>query len=1836
MITPADDTQRRVPGGFVRGTPQGMAAGVAQREQETADTELDRFLRKVKSAFGFAMGHASTPTSAGIAALESSAKGAKVTESDLADYTQKAAANSMVKGATGSPAGLITVPMSAAETGWSYGFARPAATAALAVSKDSPARKDGLQFSDIQQAWNRSEKVSFGRAVAATPEILPGLSGMWFKIGGMDSYNPWSDESMAEADDNPYYNFLTGGADLALQVVVPPAVKMGRLAAMERVGLRTTLRNATDLAEMRAEDAAHTAGKVTAIGMYIDDLAGQKNISKIKSNPLIANANGADKDELARIISKTDDRDTVREIVFANWGDKDAVKALADAAPDHVWSLADVNSKIRSQWLATGQQFRPTGESLARVNQVFDSALARDEYFTRLRKQFMTEDGFVKQGSTWKPTKSTRVESMRMAAGEFQYATRTGDISDVAPGWLVKRYDAGGAKPVTVFLQWVGSRQPLGTVSRSGARPGELVAEMDAQFNSIPLFRGNRQVTVNGERVSAVAFREGQQQKLIDAAANGNLREAYRAHEDEVVGVMADSLGIPRKEVAEFIRGYRTKADETEAYLAESGGYAFDEVGERMIMDPVTRRQLLDSFFTLPMDEIYGILRSQRSSFYKGGTALQGVGIDLFDFGMKVFRTNVLFRVGYTGKNSVGEPLLASWLAHGTILADEGLSATLSNFGRNRANNIRRVGYLTGLDGVIKKHVKGVDAKSSRQLRREARELVRQRHDTKQVIDNALTELDAMLSGKSSPTMRAQYEDEVRGVLVDAQLRLNAIEDALDNKVPEWRQVVEPANLSDIRARMREYRYILGDDPTYRSEVLSEIGFIRRQASDRGKSISKDYDERIAQLQERLDEQEFNAAYQSQRMDDVSVARDGNSATTRQPGVDNDMARGRDYEGIARQRQIESLKSQIETLKAEKRAAEKAGVDFPEESLTGYERRRLAALEETLTRLDRTPDSVEQVRSLVDALDANYQTLLRQDGENIVSDLSRKVEGLEDELAAIDERMGVNSAELGAARQRESAVAGMRGFHGSGGGTMRVNVGGEYVEVPASFSERAYDFGSGYRAEASAATTSRLTYDPSFRASYEVGRWRRTSTPREIAPDDPQYWDELAYVVNAHFRGDKLVQRILEGQSDAEIKAWLRTRDGRLWQQSMGRDYVTIKETYVPAKGRGRKNVIESATSDYLETQRLVRQYLPDERARKLAAEREVTAGDLQKIMGDRTGKPLDQGGLSRISGEDLVYEPGNKWTPATQWFNRTLDKIWQFIATMPEDRVARWPFYQREFRYQMERRAEIMRSQGIDAADPDVLYAMRQAAHREALTELEKTFYNIRRYNTPVYASRFLMSFPGAFFNSFYRYGRFTYKEPERVFQSLLFANDVFSHFGVDEEGNKVENAADAAYLVIPSPVKFGDEAGIKVPVQSAANFTINYPSLSYLGTIAVGQVVKWNPSNEELIKRALGEEGFNQLFPFGINQSVTDSLLGSYQKDILRAVKGESDAQFMRTAVQIYADAIAQWERTGEGEPPTFENAVFDARAFYLARAGLKFTSPVSVGNRVPGQMMRDAWYAMRAQYGEDTDAARTEFIKQYGDWARWYTFTSSDRSTFIQSQEGFDIVWNQYPGLARKLVGVDEEDPSMVQLMALGADGEFSEPVYTKLQDTPLPGDDVPVVGTMTVEGFDNMVRRDDGWNLYAKGRAKYDAERKRLSIMRDNAASEGDKDYWRGKIAGLDRDFDSWVEVQKSGNPAWAADYGDPNGEKAERTEIYLRMILDDKDFMAGRGKAEIWQKVADFLDQRDRAKSFLTGSTERKAGVKRDFAAYVADKYLKDDPTMTALWDRYFSAEWVSE
>lgn len=875
-----------------------------------------------------------------------------------------------------------------------------------------------------------------------------------------------------------------------------------------------------------------------------------------------------------------------------------------------------------------------------------------------------------------------------------------------------------------------------------------------------------------------------------------------------------------------------------------------------------------------------------------------------------------------------------------------------------------------------------------------------------------------------------------------------------------------------------------------------------------------------------------------------------------------------------------------------------------------------------------------------------------------------------------DVRLRELTAEYGA---KQARIDRTKVFHGTGTGTHEVRVGNKRLTVRGWLSDDPKADSGKYRSEASADITAQMTYDPTFGGTASMKRMEASSAVEAIDRYDVRYWDEHTNVINAHFRKDKLVNRILQGDSKAEVVKWLRSEEGLRHQKSMGKDYLGLRQegTEVKALNSDRNvYVLIEEARDIDDLFDLVYAYVPNEQVRKIIANREtdIGPGEMMSMLG----------GEEKLSRVVSARQDWNNQSTIQEGINKVLDPLWQFAQGMPETRLSRWPFFTREANRQLEQRANLLAAQGVDIVDLDDFKGLRKSSARAALSELEKTFYNIRRYNQGVYSARFLTSFPGAFFNSLYRYGRFGYKEPERMLTGALMTENVLDYLAVDADGNPVEDVADSVYIVVPGTQDEGNPEGARFPLQSLATLVIDSPGLSYLVSASTALWMQDNPLNDAKLRNAskwieekFGPDLYGEYFPFGPPGNVLETMAGAWQKDMWRGIKsdgdnlipGGGDTDYLKTVIYFYQFAMSEWERNGEqGEPPSIDEAKRDAKAFYVpvfadwnidalginltipminpveavkSRTFLKFSAPVTVSKREPGTLMRENWYEFKQQYPQDTPLARVEFKKKYGDHAEWYTYSASEYTAYLPSSDDvYKTVFVDNKALVEDLVGIagNADLIEYMSLLALGADETYSAAVNDAYKREALPGDDVPISKRMDPRQFKARVEAAQGWETWTEKKTIHDAEVERLRFLRDNAKTQTERKAYSQAVKDKQATWRQWWNSPDSvlgGNEAWYAAKSKVSPAKRNIAARVLTRMISDDGFMEQRGKTTFWTTVSDFVETENRAFNQYNGMTDndQKRLFRQEFRDWFNANIVIAAPELSGLWDRFYAGQW---
>ena len=1820
----------------------------------------------------------------------------------------------------------------------SYAIARPTSTALQAGATSrynvNPLYRDGIQWQDFVSMWNASEYISPARALVQNrlAQSSPQEVALDAPTEQADLYraitNPYpttggvSREQYERAWDNsPFGTIVSGIYDAGFLIVAGGKdVNAAARTAKKAAGLNTQIVELRQLYSLRESIDTYkafrasggTQGRFSVPGRLIEDLAKETDVARVRSSPLLTNWTRPSSfyaDELSQLIARTDNEDLITELVLADRGDALALGRLFQTAPDSVWSLTHMNDKMAREF-AVGGQFIPTPQMARVIEATFDSALERDEFFTTVRDIFMTskvddpldalgeglESGKLNAlrgtGSDFVPIGSEGVAPIANAAGMAQrWLRRTmADARINRPNTFVEvPLGAQNSGPLTTLLFWAGSRQPLNMVSYNRLRPDEVVEEMMAYSRSARTLRqGTWTVTrtdpdtgvASNLEVASWQWRSEAIARLTAAKAQGDvaLDATVRDLQKELMSVAVNKYNVPAQRAEEIIEGLQQQVDGAAAQVAQDGFFMDGPV--RKIIDPVTMRQLPDSRMLMPLDDLDWALRINSTTGYaqrgRGTRRVLRGGAATADLIFKWFRTNILFRPGYTPKNSFAEPGLSEILADGSLFPQDGLLNALKRFD---ANNDRRI--LQFKFAVADR----LPLSPARRDAGKAQEVFASYLEKSRRLDELEAHIADLDSAGTSPAVRAAHLNLAKEERKITYAQVKALEQQLDLIDDKWTQVDEVPTYAELSDRVKGLTAALTDPDftataTRRMDELRDLAVSRQDGArdlastmEEIKRLRSRRSQLVAQRDKlyqrdgrRAAERDLKNPAKNKRRDlldpenpDARIAPDWieQLARVNDPRDMTSMSRVPGRSDATRRvesviRSISYMDEKIADLEATARLISRKKV--PSSGLTPVEQAELDQLSALVIARSRVDLGDVDAKSVLDDLTVKLDAI-REETFTLEPTALKRMQELREELAKLDGERASLSSRIAArvlARERLSR----REF--SGETDYQMNVGGISYTIPAPFATTG-NYGSALRAETSAGLTAAQTMTGGRLNGSNAGmRWRQSEQGEVITPFDPRYWDELTYVINRHITGDEFANLLLSGKSDVEILRWFETPAGKNYRQKMGWTYDQLRggpSGSVKASPLGRDTKTDARITLFedgviAENRRLLTQYFPDPDFRKqLAESREWTAGEVQSALGQIEG-------LAPIYGTGLQFI-GNPLARANRAINNGINAIWNVGAVLPESRFARWTFYTREYQRQMEREIRIAQDRG-QIVDGAALQAMRTTAQSRSIKEMENTFYNVRRMTNPVFALRYITAFAAATWNTAYRYFRLAYRNPGRA---TVLANtwmNILEFGGTDEEGREITSWKDAKHLVISFPDEWNVpiDPNLKIDVNSINLGTQESGYLPTL-TVPVSMVLREKPDLERAIKDRYPEV-WEAMFGYGTNTDPKYDLLGvpldpfmaSYQKKAVLLARNTpevagidnpffqeiSDEDWARVVIQDYDYQMYQWAKDGQrGEMPKLEDSFKNAQDYYIDGTLASWASPVALRLTPEGEFYRREWFKIRAGFPNNYAAAVAQARLMYGpEFFFMMQSTSGNRAGMPPTQDAYEI-WSSNQDVLSDLREKSPNSPNdLAQLLFLDEQtfnqADFSEVVYNWQFTAYLPGDTEPVRDRLTPQEREDEYRIGRSWAQWNAAVTKRDA----LALQYGFKSLQPD-----GESAWL---YEQWKSFEKSfendpENALWKADKAEFDTGRAGRVIDGIDYLLKDRRFMSTIGKSVTWQTIRDYRVELFRARQMYEAaeSTEERQSIATQWDEFVRTNFLPQAGNFSGYYERFLAGRDLS-
>lgn len=744
---------------------------------------------------------------------------------------------------------------------------------------------------------------------------------------------------------------------------------------------------------------------------------------------------------------------------------------------------------------------------------------------------------------------------------------------------------------------------------------------------------------------------------------------------------------------------------------------------------------------------------------------------------------------------------------------------------------------------------------------------------------------------------------------------------------------------------------------------------------------------------------------------------------------------------------------------------------------------------------------------------------------------------------------------------------------------------------------------------------------------------RRTSARVNYTPSDPLYWSALADDVNTLLRNDKITLRILAGESDEEIVAWLRSNTQET--NALRRDTAIDPEAAVTQR------------------RELVDNYLPDRAVRRQVADGDVTADFLE----------------SRLSWREMPSLEQLDWVDQQNAWQRFTGAMMKTLGTIPENNMIRHPFYRARFMDEMRRQIDLM-DEGVIMSD-DVMTNLRTQAHSYALKSTRETLYTVNRLSTPAYALRFVVPFFPAWESSMKFWAKTFYDKPiTAVRYAQLWDGLESSGWALDENMQPVSREAGSSLLNLPKhlfspgggwlmvPFGNGDLFGsVNIP-KGSMNVVLpgEYPWLPGVDPI-VAVPMSWIANQKPLIADAvkqwdawgipIGDAIATQLLPFGVQSREKDfvdlaleATVPPTAKRLITGARGEGSAEFTATADEIHRTRLARWDLNNrQGPQPDFADAVEAARDLYSFRAAAAIAAPVAVMPQSPyafyirESRRLDEKYRLLPDGSVNpnaSDEADTEFLELYGE--EFFRFTKSlsgSRGSGISPVRGAQQIYEENPELSARLARIGDNGEILAMLTnPYGIGEEFSDIIYRAQIDAQIPGAagrylrGGPTTSTiLSGSAAEDASQRDLGWRTFEQVQAVLDSE----------AMRQGLDDYTRNpELVKLRQQYIAKIREQY---PAWGVSFDQRDTNGARDAVMGALEILNDEAFMSKHGNDPHIVLLGQYMEAREvmvealAARKANGGSDRIDAVANEDLALLWQEQVVAPvtDPTLDAGW-----------
>jgi len=898
----------------------------------------------------------------------------------------------------------------------------------------------------------------------------------------------------------------------------------------------------------------------------------------------------------------------------------------------------------------------------------------------------------------------------------------------------------------------------------------------------------------------------------------------------------------------------------------------------------------------------------------------------------------------------------------------------------------------------------------------------------------------------------------------------------------------------------------------------------------------------------------------------------------------------------------------------------------------------MATLERRIAYLESNPGITKKTAEVKKAKAAinNYKT--------IVSKLATNKKVIMDADDAVQKAyVSIDSAvkELGEARVRQADVFGKsaafkKRYYSKEKHT--VVLGGTQHHID-SFIEEQTDgspsnFTSAVRTETQNARTQQINFLGEMSVAAGVAAIKRKIPMSKIGVGDQNYFEELADIANRQYRGEPLMDLIFAETPVEQILKWGNTPTGTAYLKAFG-------------------IVDEKQISGYLiEKVELVKRMYPSYEARAAILKGEVTSQKLEQLLAPYIDELYDIIPTNH-NYEALTFGVSGV-ASAARGYNKMMTKVMSKLASV--ENPIRGALFDKLATENVARRAAYLIEQGVEMTTTRY-NALRQAAGREALQEMEKTLYTINNPNRLINSLRGIIAFPGANANAFLRYGRLAAKNPVRAATLVSNYGRTYTTFGVDEFGNQTDDINKMSHLVVPGSKELGMGSrgeGIKLSAQSLG-FLLNRPGPSFVTSISIGQVMQKFHKSEAEVEGLMtwgGTNYYKVIFPYGPPTSVRDAYTPPWVKNIVNSgpdwqrelaakIFGQSGQRdYLSSWKSVYNYNAMLVEMGIQADMPSDAEIEKQVKGLFRAKFLSTFASPYAgipykIDNN-PMALTSSLYYKLQEKYiaqglgNQDArDAAGEEMLSLLGPnfMLDRVTYTGSSKNLNIPAtSEAYARVFEDNDDLVGRLANIEPGEIGLVGLLT--ADLNYDPATQSNNILALLANPSATLPGTsknlnelkMTPQEIETERLKQRTWNQYMAAKAAL-----------ENKITDGKTLRAHPELKAVLENLA--VSVFKGQSQAWYDQYQlAQSGDTSYKYARALAEITNDKKFMSKNGNSQLWKDTQEFLDARAmfvQVYQMLPDYDPRKARLSDNYNAWIQANVGQWDGNLKTIITRYF-------